>query len=317
VRFAVPAITAGNVAVLKHAANVTGCALELERAFCEAGFPAGVFTALVARASQVEDIIADQRIAAVTLTGSEPAGSAVAATAGRYLKKTVLELGGSDAYIVLRDADLEAAARVAVRARFQNCGQSCIAAKRFIVERPAYDEFLEAFVKNVGTLKVGDPTNRETTIGPLARYDLVDEIERQVHASCDLGARVLAGGERITGSGAFYKPTVLADVDVEMPVFQEETFGPAAAVMSASDADEAIALANASPFGLGNNVWTSDIDRAEDLARRLQSGLVFINGMTASDPRLPFGGVKKSGYGRELAHFGIREFVNAQTVWIG
>jgi len=315
-RFAVPAILGGNVTLLKHASNVTGCALELQHAFEDAGFPVGVFTTLLARASQIGDVIADARIAAVTLTGSEAAGSAVAATAGRYLKKTVLELGGSDAYVVLRDADIAAAARTAVRARFQNCGQSCIAAKRFIVEEAVYDQFLHEFVENVRALKAGDPMDRGTTLGPLARHDLVDEIERQVAASVAMGARPLIGAQRIAGPGAFYQPTVLADVGVQMPVFREETFGPAAAVMRAPDCDEAIALANASPFGLGNNVWTSDLDRAERIAARLQSGLVFVNGMTASDPRLPFGGVKKSGYGRELGHFGIREFMNAQTVSI-
>ncbi|HLI96046.1 MAG TPA: NAD-dependent succinate-semialdehyde dehydrogenase [Candidatus Baltobacteraceae bacterium] len=317
VRFAVPAIAAGNVAVLKHASNVTGCGATLENAFREAGFPSGVFTTLVIRASRVEDVIADSRIAAVTVTGSEPAGSAVAAAAGRHLKKSVLELGGSDAFIVLRDADVQAAAKTAVRARFQNCGQSCIAAKRFIVEAPAYEAFCDAFAKRVSEIRVGDPMDRATTMGPLARHDLVDELERQVEQSRASGARVLHGGARIPGPGAFYQPTLLADVTTSMPVFSEETFGPAAAILPARDADEAVALANASRFGLGNNVWSADVERAERIAGRLQSGLVFINDMTASDPRLPFGGVKKSGYGRELAQFGLREFTNVQTVWIG
>ncbi len=316
VRFAAPALAAGNVAVLKHAANVTGCGQALEAAFRESGFPEGAFGALVIRAAQVESVLADPRIAAVTLTGSEPAGSAVAAAAGAYLKKSVLELGGSDAYIVLADADVQTAAKTAVRARFQNCGQSCIAAKRFIVEDPVYDSFCDAFAENVRGIKVGDPTDRSVTMGPLARADLVDELERQIDASRALGANVLAGGRRTGSRGAFYEPTILADVSAEMPVFEEETFGPAAAIAKARDADEAVALANASRFGLGNNVWTADAERGERIAARLQSGLVFVNGMTASDPRLPFGGVKKSGYGRELAQFGLREFTNVQTVWV-
>ncbi len=316
-RFAVPALAAGNVAMLKHAANVTGCGQALEAAFRDCGFPPGAFTALVIRAEQVESVLADSRIAAVTLTGSEPAGSAVAAAAGKLLKKSLLELGGSDAFIVLADADVETAAKTAVRARFQNCGQSCIAAKRFIVEEPAYDAFCEAFAENVCAIKVGDPMDRSVTMGPLARTDLVDELERQVVASQTLGARTIAGGRRLSQPGAFYEPTILADVTAQMPVFEEETFGPAAAITKARDADHAVALANASRFGLGNNVWTRDSERGERIAARLQSGLVFVNGMTASDPRLPFGGVKKSGYGRELAQFGIREFTNVQTVWVG
>jgi succinate-semialdehyde dehydrogenase/glutarate-semialdehyde dehydrogenase len=317
VRFAVPAIVAGNVAVLKHASNVTGCGLALEAAFRESGFPSGVFTVLVVRAADVEHLIADPRIAAVTVTGSEPTGSAVAAAAGRHLKKSVLELGGSDAYIVLRDADVQTAAKTAVRARFQNCGQSCIAAKRFIVERPVYEAFCDAFTQGVREIRVGDPMDRANTMGPLARADLVEELESQVNESRAGGTRILHGGARIAGSGAFYQPTLVADVTPEMRVFREETFGPAAAILPANDADEAVALANASRFGLGNNVWTADVERAERIAAQLQSGLVFINGMTASDPRLPFGGVKKSGYGRELAHFGIREFTNVQTIWVG
>jgi acyl-CoA reductase-like NAD-dependent aldehyde dehydrogenase len=316
VRFAVPALAAGNVVLLKHAGNVTGCGLALERTFLESGFPEGTFTTLVLRASSVEGVLTDPRIAAVTLTGSEPAGSAVAATAGRYLKKTVLELGGSDAYIVLKDADVQAAAKTAVRARFQNCGQSCIAAKRFIVEAPVYEEFCSAFAQSVGAINVGDPMDRSVTMGPLARRDLVDELERQLRASVTAGARVVVGGRRIPGPGAFYEPTIVVDVTPEMAMFREETFGPAAAVTSARDIEEAISLANATTFGLGNNVWTRNTDVAERVAARLQSGLVFFNGMVASDPRLPFGGVKKSGYGRELGPFGLREFTNVQTVWI-
>jgi succinate-semialdehyde dehydrogenase/glutarate-semialdehyde dehydrogenase len=316
-RAAAPAMMAGNVVVLKHAANVTGCALAIERLFREAGFPEGAFATLVVAGRDMEAIVADPRVAAVTLTGSEGAGSAVAATAGKHLKKTVLELGGSDAFIVLADADIEAAAKTAVKARFQNNGQSCIAAKRFIVEAPVYAAFLDAFERETRTLRAGNPLDRTTTLGPLARADLRDALDKQVRDSVAAGARVVTGGKHIDGPGAFYEPTILADVKPGMVAFEEETFGPVAAVVEARDADDAVALANASQYGLGGNLWTRDIGRAEALAARLESGAVFINGMTASDPRLPFGGVKKSGYGRELSAFGIHEFVNVQTVWIG
>jgi succinate-semialdehyde dehydrogenase/glutarate-semialdehyde dehydrogenase len=316
-RAAAPALMAGNTVVLKHAANVTGCALEIERIFRTAGFPAGAFSTLVVSGKNMEAIVADPRIAAVTLTGSEGAGSSVAATAGKFLKKTVLELGGSDAYIVLTDADVDAAAKMAVKARFQNNGQSCIAAKRFIVEAPVYDAFLAAFVKHTEALKPGDPLDRNTTLGPLARADLRDDIERQVAETLAAGGRLATGGERLDGPGYFYAATIVADVTPGMTMFEQETFGPAAAVARARDAEHAIELANLSQYGLGGNRWTCDLDRAKEIAARLESGSVFINGMTASDPRLPFGGVKKSGYGRELAAFGIHEFVNVQTVWIG
>jgi succinate-semialdehyde dehydrogenase/glutarate-semialdehyde dehydrogenase len=316
-RFAAPTLMAGNVGVLKHAANVTGCALEIERIFQQCGFPDGVFSTILVSGRDMDAVIADERIAAVTLTGSEAAGSAVAAQAGRYLKKTVLELGGSDAFIVLADADLEAAARIGVRARFQNNGQSCIAAKRFIVQTPVYDAFCEAFVRHARALRIGDPLERSTELGPLARPDLRDDIERQIHESIAMGARALLGAKRIEGPGAYYEPTILADVTRAMPVFTEETFGPAAALIRANDEAHAVDLANASPYGLGGNVWTRDIARGEAIAAQIETGAVFINGMTASDPRLPFGGVKLSGYGRELSDIGMREFVNVQTVWIG
>jgi acyl-CoA reductase-like NAD-dependent aldehyde dehydrogenase len=265
----------------------------------------------------MDAVVADARIAAVTLTGSEGAGSAVAATAGKHLKKTVLELGGSDAFIVLADADVEAAARTAVRARFQNAGQSCIAAKRFLVEAPVYDAFVDAFVAFAGELKLGDPLDRTTQMGPLARADLREALAAQITASAEAGARIALGGGAPDRPGYFYAPTILTGVDATMTVFREETFGPAAAVVRVRDVDEAIDLANSSIYGLGGNLWTKDIARAERIAAQLESGAVFINGMTASDVRLPFGGVKKSGYGRELSAFGIREFVNIQTIWIG
>jgi len=316
-RAAAPALMAGNVVVLKHAANVTGCALAIEKIFTDSGFPKGAFTTLVVAGSDMEAIVADPRVACVTLTGSEAAGSAVAAVAGKHLKKTVLELGGSDAFIVLADADIEAAAKVAVTARFQNNGQSCIAAKRFIVEASAYDEFLEAFVRNARELVIGDPLEKGTTLGPLARADLRDALAKQVTATLVAGATLALGGTAVDRPGYYYEATIVAGVTREMTMFDEETFGPAAAVVRARNLDHAVELANASQYGLGGNLWTRDIERAEHVAERLESGGVFINGMTASDARLPFGGVKRSGYGRELSAFGIHEFVNVQTVWIG
>ena len=316
-RAAAPALMAGNVVVLKHAANVSGCALEIENIFRAAGLPDGAFATLLVSGSRMEAIVADPRVAAVTLTGSEAAGSAVAATAGKNLKKTVLELGGSDAFIVLADADIEAAAKVAVKARFQNNGQSCIAAKRFIVEAPVYEAFLGAFVDNARALVIGDPASPETTLGPLARADLRDSLERQVAATLAAGATLALGGRRVERDGFYFEATILAGVAPGMPAFDEETFGPVAAVVAARDAGDAIELANASQYGLGGNLWTRDVARGKAFAARLESGAVFINGMTASDPRLPFGGVKQSGYGRELSGFGIQEFVNIQTVWIG
>jgi len=316
-RFAAPGLMAGNVAILKHASNVTRCALEIESIFGAAGFPSGVFQTVIVPGDEVKDLIADKRIAAVTLTGSEAAGISVASAAGRHLKKCVLELGGSDAFIVLADADLDAAAQIAAKARFQNTGQSCIAAKRFIVEAPVYDAFVERFVAATRALKVGDPLERDTRIGPMARGDLRDELAGIVAETIAKGARAATGAKPVARDGYYYETTVIVDVEPGMPMFDDETFGPAAAVVRARDAEHAIALANDSKFGLGGNLWTADIARAKTIAARLESGSVFINGMTASDPRLPFGGVKHSGYGRELSHFGIREFVNIQTVWIG
>ncbi|MDB5059926.1 MAG: NAD-dependent succinate-semialdehyde dehydrogenase, partial [Chloroflexi bacterium] len=316
-RFAPPTLMAGNTAVLKHASNVPQCSLAIEEVFREAGFPQGVFRTLLMPSSQVQGVIEDHRIAAVTLTGSDVAGSKVATTAGRVLKKAVLELGGSDPFIVLPDADLDGAVEFAVKSRFQNTGQSCIAAKRFIVVDEVAAEFERRFAEAAGRLRVGDPTRRETQMGPLAREDLRQTLHEQVRDSVAQGARVLCGGQPIEGKGYYYAPTVLADVTPAMRVFREETFGPVAAVIRARNAANAVALANDSQYGLGGNLWSQDIEGAKKLARRIESGLVFINGMTASDPRLPFGGVKHSGYGRELSHFGIHEFTNIQTIWIG
>jgi succinate-semialdehyde dehydrogenase/glutarate-semialdehyde dehydrogenase len=315
-RFAAPALMAGNVGVLKHASNVPGCALAIESLFNEAQIPSGVFTTLLVSAKSTDRIVAHPAIAAVTLTGSEAAGRSVAAAAGQHLKKAVLELGGSDPFIVLADADLERAAQQAAQARAINSGQSCIAAKRFIVERDVLHAFTERFCEHVKRLKVGDPMHRDTQVGPLAREDLVRELHEQVRASRDQGAELRLGGEPLQRSGYFYSPTVLSRVEPGMRVFDEETFGPVAAVSAAEDPDHALELANASRFGLGASVWTSDRGLAKRLAARLACGVVFVNGMVQSDPRLPFGGVKASGFGRELGSFGIREFVNVKTVWV-
>jgi acyl-CoA reductase-like NAD-dependent aldehyde dehydrogenase len=316
-RFAAPALMAGNTAILKHASNVPQCALAMAEVFQESGFPHEVFQTLLISGPEATRLIADQRIAAVTLTGSDHAGSQVAAAAGGAIKKTVMELGGSDAFIVLDDADLEPAVATAVRARYQNTGQSCIAAKRFIVVDAVFEAFQERFVEAVRELRMGDPTDRSTQLGPLARDDLRDTLEQQVRDSTAQGATVLVGGARRQGRGYFFEPTVLSQVRPDMPASCEEVFGPVAALLKVRDADEAIQVANESPYGLGANLWTADLDRARCLARDIEAGQVFINGMVASDPRLPFGGVKRSGYGRELSSYGIREFVNIQTVWIG
>ncbi len=316
-RFAAPALMAGNSIILKHASNVSLTALKMERIFQECGLPEGTFRTVLVPGAETRRLIEDPRIAAVTLTGSDAAGVAVASTSGHVLKKTVLELGGSDAFIVLEDADLDAAAQMAVRARYQNTGQSCIAAKRFIVEEPVGDAFERKFVEAAAKLRVGDPLDRETQIGPMARGDLRDALEKQVQESLKMGARVMLGGKPLARKGYFFEPSIVTNVTPEMPLFREETFGPVAAVIRARDTEHAVELANDSNFGLGGNLWTSNIERARSLARHLESGGVFINGMTASDPRLPFGGIKHSGYGRELSSFGIREFVNIQTVWIG
>jgi acyl-CoA reductase-like NAD-dependent aldehyde dehydrogenase len=315
-RQAVPATLAGNTVLLKHASNVPGCAAALEEMFLEAGFPRGVFANLPVGSDRVASIIADARVRGVSLTGSEGAGRAVAAAAGKALKKTVLELGGSDAFIVLADADLDETVDQALRARFQNNGETCIAAKRFIVEAPVADAFVERFRKGIEGLRVGNPMDETTDLGPLAREDLLKELDDQVRRSIEAGAHCITGGRRLEREGFFYAPTLLDRVRPGMAAFDEETFGPVAAVTRAADADDAVDLANASRYGLGGSVWTRDRVRGEDLARRLECGCAFVNGIVKSDPRLPFGGVKDSGYGRELSALGIREFVNAKTVWV-
>ena len=314
IRFAAPALAAGNVALLKHAANVPECALALEQLFHDAGAPEGVFQNLFVETERVAGIIADPRVAAVTLTGSEGAGRAVAAAAGQHLKKAVLELGGSDPFIVLPSADLDRAVAMAVKARCVNNGQSCIAAKRFIIAEPLYDRFTEKFVAAMRALRVGDPLEEATELGPLATPAILEGLDRQVQRSVAAGARLLTGGKRLDRPGNFYPATVLADVPPRAPAYHEELFGPVATLFRARDLDQAVALANDSGFGLGASVWTGDRAEARRLADELEAGTVFINDMVASDPRFPFGGIKRSGYGRELGLYGLREFVNVKTV---
>ncbi len=316
-RFAAPALMAGNAGLLKHASNVPGCALAIEQVLRDAGLPAGLFRSLLVPSSAIERIIAHPGVAAVTLTGSEPAGRAVAACAGSHLKKTVLELGGSDAYVVLADADIERAARVCASSRLINSGQSCIAAKRFVVERAVLERFSVLFTGHMRSARVGDPLDETTEVGPQARVDLRDELHGQVLASIARGARCLLGGEVPPGPGAFYPPTVLADVVPGMPAYEEELFGPVAAIIAAEDESDAVRIANDSSFGLGAAVFTGDAARGERLAAdELDAGSCFVNASVRSDPRLPFGGIKVSGYGRELSHYGIKEFVNIKTVWM-
>ncbi len=315
-RFAAPALMAGNTALLKHAPNVPRCALAIEATLRDAGFPDGAFRNVFVEPDATAAIIADARVQAVTLTGSERAGSAVASLAGRAIKKCVLELGGNDPFIVLADADVEKAARVASDARLINSGQSCIAAKRFIVVEALAERFLEALVAAMKERVMGDPLDRATYIGPQAREDLRVNLARQVEQSIRKGAKLVHGGRVPRGLGAFYPATVLSAVSAGMPAFDEETFGPVAAVIRARDEDDAVALANQSPFGLGASLWTADRERAERLAARIDAGAVFVNAMVKSDPRMPFGGIKRSGYGRELSEHGLHEFVNVKSVWI-
>ena len=315
-RGAIPMILAGNTYVLKHAPNVMGCAYLLRDAWSEAGLPEGVFDVINVTNEGVSTAIADSRIAAVAVTGSVRAGSAIASQAGAALKKCVLELGGSDPFIVLADADLDEAVKAAMVGRYQNSGQICVAAKRIIVEEAVLPAFTEKFVAAVKALKVGDPTVEDNYIGPMARYDLRDELDGQVQATLGEGATLLLGGHKEEGEGNYYAPTILSDVRPGMTSFKQELFGPVASLIVARDADHAVVLANDSEFGLAGSVWTADVEKARNIAARLETGGVFINGYTASDARVPIGGVKKSGFGRELSHFGIREFCNAQTVWI-
>ncbi|QIB34677.1 NAD-dependent succinate-semialdehyde dehydrogenase [Ancylobacter pratisalsi] len=316
-RFAAPAFAAGNGAILKHANNVPRCALAIEDVMREAGCPEGLFRTLLIEPSSVAGLIADDRIAAVTLTGSTEVGAIVAAQAGKALKKQVLELGGSDPFIVLADADVEAAAATAVKARYVNVGQSCVNAKRFIVDNAVADSFVEAFCRHAAALRMGDPLQQGVSIGPMARANLRATLHDQVERSIAAGAILKMGGQIIDGAGFFYPATVLDNVTPEMAAFREETFGPVAAIIRVDGADEAIRFANDTEFGLGAALWTGDVEQAQHLARRIDAGAVFINGMVASDPRLPFGGIKRSGYGRELGSYGIREFVNLKTLWVG
>ncbi|MFZ2163787.1 MAG: NAD-dependent succinate-semialdehyde dehydrogenase [Sideroxyarcus sp.] len=315
-RAAAPALMAGNAVVLKHAPNVPKCALAIEAAFRDSGLPEGVFANLMIEVEQVAQVIASPHVQAVTLTGSEAAGRKVAACAGQHLKKCVLELGGSDPFIVLHDADLDLAVNAAVTARFLNCGQSCIAAKRFILVPQIADDFLRRFKAAVEALKLSDPMLDDTQIGPMARQDLRDTLHRQITDSINQGAVAITGCKPVEREGFFYQPSILDHVTAKAPAYHEELFGPVAIVIRAADEDDALRLANETRFGLGSSIWSKDVARAEQLASRIQAGCTFINGMVKSDPRLPFGGIKSSGYGRELSRLGIHEFVNAKTVWI-
>ncbi len=316
-RFAAPALMAGNVGVLKHASNVQKSAEAIEKVFTAAGFPLGAFQNLAISSGRVERVIRDKRVVAVTLTGSEGAGSKVARVAGEELKKCVLELGGSDPFIVLKDADIDVACASAVAARMQgNVGQSCIAAKRFIVDAKIEKKFLDGITKNLARLKVGDPTNDATDVGPMASEQMVETIEKQVKDSVKLGARLIFGGKRLSGAGFFYQPTILARVRKSMPAYDEELFGPVLAVMTFKTEEEAIQIANDTVYGLGATIFTKNITKAKKFAQHIEAGAVFVNSQVKSDPRLPFGGIKKSGYGRELSTYGIKEFVNIKTVWV-
>lgn len=315
-RFAAPALMAGNVAVLKHASNVPQCALAIEEVFRDAGFVDHEFQTLLIGSEQVERVIADPRVKAVTLTGSEPAGASVASIAAKHIKKAVLELGGSDPFLVMPSASLDEAVSTAVKARIVNNGQSCIAAKRFIVHEAIADEFEKRFVAAMKALKVGDPLDESTDVGPLATPQIVSDIEKQVRESVNAGAQLLTGGTRLGERGNFYAPTVLARIPADAPAAREETFGPVASLFRVKDVSEAIAVANDSPFGLGASVWTNDRAEVDRFIDGIESGQVFVNAMVASDPRVPFGGTKHSGFGRELGAYGIREFVNVKTVWV-
>jgi succinate-semialdehyde dehydrogenase/glutarate-semialdehyde dehydrogenase len=315
-RFAAPSLMAGNVGLLKHSSNVPMCALAIEQIFINAGFPKNVFKTLLIGSEPVKDIIKDPRIKAATLTGSEPAGRKIAEACGKELKKSVLELGGSDPFIVLDDADLDETASIAVKARLINNGQSCIASKRFIVVEKIYESFTEKFVNAMNRVKIGDPMDESVELGPIAREDLLYELDSLVKDSVSKGARILTGGKVLPGRGFYFAPTILDNLSKGMPAYDQEIFGPVASLIKAKDEEDAIRIANDSPFGLGASIWTKDIIKAKRMATEIESGCVFINGMVKSDPRLPFGGIKNSGYGRELSHYGIKEFVNIKSVWI-
>ncbi|MFN2515783.1 MAG: NAD-dependent succinate-semialdehyde dehydrogenase [Pyrinomonadaceae bacterium] len=315
-RFAAPALMAGNVGLLKHASNVPQCALAIEDIFLRAGFPSGAFQTLLVGSDAVERILSDRRVVAATLTGSEPAGRSVAGSAGKQIKKTVLELGGSDAFIVMPSAEMQKAVTTAVKARTVNNGQSCIAAKRFIIADQIYDEFESKFVEGMKALRLGNPMDMTTDIGPLATEQILKDVDSQVRTSVAAGAQILTGGKRLDRAGNFYEPTVLANIPAGSPAYCEEVFGPVALLFRVRDIEDAIQLANATTFGLGAAAWTSDTREQERFIDELEAGCIFINSMVASDPRLPFGGIKNSGYGRELGEFGVREFVNIKTVWV-
>ena len=315
-RMALPTMLAGNVVLVKHSHNTQRSSLEFERVVQEAGFPEGVFQNLILKTEDIVDVINDPRVQGASVTGSVRAGSAVASEAGKVIKKTVMELGGSDAFIVCADADIPKAVEAGIRGRFHNAGQVCLAAKRFILLDKIADEFESLFVGKAKSIRVGDPTHPATQMGPMARVDLRDSLHKQVEGSIAKGAQVLCGGKPVSGKGAFYTPTVLSGVTEGMPAFDDETFGPVAAITRVPDLDAAVKAANANQFGLSGNLWTKDVELARKVARDLYTGGVFINGVTASDPRVPVGGVKNSGYGRELSHFGLHAFVNPQTVWI-
>lgn len=316
IRFAAPALMAGNVGLLKHASNVPQVAIALENLFKEAGFPEGVFQTLLIRSNKVEEVINNPNVKAVTLTGSELAGSEVASIAGKTIKKTVLELGGSDPFILFEDGDLESAAKAAVESRMLNSGQSCIAAKRFIVHSSIHDQFVDLVRGGLEALKVGNPLKDDTEVGPLSSQQILDSVKEQVAKSISMGAKLITGGMELNLGGYYYAPTLLTQVKSDMPVFSEETFGPVMSVMKFQTENEALLIANESKYGLGASIWSSDIEKAKSLAIKIEAGSVFINGIVRSDPRLPFGGIKISGYGRELGSYGIKEFINVKTVLI-
>ncbi len=315
-RFASPALMAGNVGLLKHASNVPQSAIAIEEIFHLAGFPKGCFTNLLIESKQVKEVINHPFVKAATLTGSEYAGKKVAESCGNKLKKTVMELGGSDPFIVLKDADVDEAVNIGVLARLINNGQSCIAAKRFIIQKEVYDEFTSKFVAKMESIKIGNPLEPEIELGPLAREDLLIELDEQIKKSVNMGAKVLTGGKRISQIGYFYEPTVITNLSKGMPAYSDELFGPAASLIRADDQEDAIRIANDTEFGLGASLWTADLEKAKKYATQIEAGSVFINGLVKSDPRLPFGGINISGYGRELSHYGIKEFLNIKTVWI-